>query len=160
MKGTGVRPVYAGLPALRWRAGATRAESGDAEVGDLAGSSLGTLATAGVLVDIGLEVSDRDGWAVLTVTGEVDVATAPRLREQLIGLVSSERYRIVVDLEAVDFIDSTGLGVLIGALKRVRSHDGDLALICSEPRVLRVFEITGLDRVFAIHPSLDLAVAG
>ena len=111
-------------------------------------------------MDIGLEVSDRDGWTVLTVTGEVDVATAPRLREQLIGLVGRECYRIVVDLGAVDFIDSTGLGVLIGALKRVRSHDGDLMLICSQPRVLRVFEITGLDRVFAIHPSLDLAVAG
>lgn len=110
-------------------------------------------------MDLRLEVSDRDGWAVLGVTGEVDVATAPRLREQLITLVNEGRHRIVVDLSAVDFIDSTGLGVLIGALKRVRTHDGNLVLICSEPRILKVFDITGLDRVFSIHPSLDVAVA-
>jgi anti-sigma B factor antagonist len=59
-----------------------------------------------------------------------------------------------VDLDGVDFIDSTGLGVLIGALKRVRTHDGDLALVCSEPRILKVFEITGLLTVFAVHPSI------
>lgn len=159
-KGTGVRLSYAVAHPRGGAGGRSSAAAVDVEVSALAGSSVRSLATAGVLVDIGLEVSDRDGWTVLTVTGEVDVATAPRLREQLIRLVSDERYRIVVDLGAVDFIDSTGLGVLIGALKRVRSHDGDLMLICSEPRVLRVFEITGLDRVFTIHPSLDLAVAG
>ncbi|MCU1356467.1 MAG: anti-sigma factor antagonist [Acidimicrobiales bacterium] len=96
---------------------------------------------------------------MLEVGGEIDVATAPRLREQLIALVNDQRYQIVVDLEAVDFIDSTGLGVLIGALKRVRTHDGDLALVCTEPRILKVFEITGLLSVFAVHPSVDAAVS-
>mgnify|MGYP001017967083 CR=1 FL=1 len=52
----------------------------------------------------------------------------------------------------------TGLGVLIGALKRVRSHDGDLQLVCNEPRIARVFEITGLDQIFEIHETLDAAV--
>ncbi len=113
-----------------------------------------------MLIELGLEVSDRDGWAVVAVQGEVDVATAPRLREQLIDLVSNGGTRIVVDLERVDFIDSTGLGVLIGARKRVRTHDGDVKLVCTEPRIVKVFEITGLDQVFQIHPSLDDAVAG
>lgn len=110
-------------------------------------------------MDIRLEVSERDGWSVLGVSGEVDVATAPRLRERLIGLVNDQHYWIVVDLDAVDFIDSTGLGVLIGALKRVRSHDGDMALVCSDPRVLNVFEITGLLAVFAVHRSVAAATA-
>ncbi len=66
----------------------------------------------------------------------------------------------MVDLEGVDFLDSTGLGVLIGGLKRVRSHDGDLSLVCTEPRILKVFEITGLTKVFAIHDTVDAAVAG
>lgn len=110
-------------------------------------------------MDLRLDVSERDGWSVLAVHGEVDVATAPRLREQLISLVNGGHHRIVVDLDAVDFIDSTGLGVLIGALKRVRSHDGDMTLVCTEPRVLKVFEITGLLGVFGVHASVDAAVA-
>ncbi len=111
------------------------------------------------MIDLGLERSDRDGWAVLSVAGEVDVATAPRLREQLIELVNEGQYRIVVDLEAVEFLDSTGLGVLVGALKRVRTYDGELALVCTESRILKVFEITGLTKVFPMHRSVDEAVA-
>ncbi len=109
-------------------------------------------------MDLRLDVSERDGWSVLQVGGEIDVATAPRLREQLIKLVNDQRFMIVVDLGAVDFIDSTGLGVLIGALKRVRTHDGNLALVCTEPRIVKVFEITGLNQVFQIFPSVDAAV--
>lgn len=111
-------------------------------------------------MDLRLDVSEQDGWSVLQVGGEIDVATAPRLREQLIKLVNEERFRIVVDLEGVDFIDSTGLGVLIGARKRVRLHEGDVKLVCNEPRIVKVFEITGLDQVFQIHGSLSDAVAG
>lgn len=109
-------------------------------------------------MDLRLDVSERDGWSVLQVGGEIDVATAPRLREQLIKLVNEQRFMIVVDLGGVDFIDSTGLGVLIGALKRVRTHDGNLVLVCTEPRIVKVFEITGLNQVFQIHSSVDAAV--
>lgn len=112
------------------------------------------------MIDLGLDVSERDGWAVLAVSGEVDVATAPRLREQLIELVNRGSNRIVVDLERVEFLDSTGLGVLVGALKRVRTSDGDFALVCTEPRILKLFEITGLTKVFPIRRSIDEAVAG
>jgi anti-sigma B factor antagonist len=110
-------------------------------------------------MDIGLDVTERNGYAILAVRGEVDVYTAPRFRERLIELVSEGKYRIVVDLEGVDFLDSTGLGVLVGGLKRLRTHDGDLALVCTQARILKVFEITGLTKVFAIHDSVDAAVA-
>ncbi|MBX3285094.1 MAG: STAS domain-containing protein [Actinobacteria bacterium] len=111
-------------------------------------------------MDLRLELSEQGGWSVLLVGGEVDVATAPRLREQLIKLVNDQRFQIVVDLGGVDFIDSTGLGVLIGALKRVRTQGGELALVCTERRILKVFEITGLDRVFRIGGTVEEAMAG
>jgi anti-sigma B factor antagonist len=109
-------------------------------------------------MDLGMDVAERDGWAVLSVTGEIDVATAPRLREKLVSLVADGHHRIIVDLDQVDFLDSTGLGVLVGALKRVRTHDGELALVCTKPRILKGFEITGLTRVFPMHESVDEAV--
>ena len=110
-------------------------------------------------MDLRLDVSQRGEWSIVEVGGEVDVATAPRLREQLISLVGDGRYRIVVSLEAVDFIDSTGLCVLISGLKRVRTHGGEFAVVCNEPRIMKVFEITGLDTVFNVVPTLDAALA-
>lgn len=110
-------------------------------------------------MDFRLEVTEREAWTIVAVAGEVDVATAPRFREQLIDLIGAGRHRIVVDMSWVDFIDSTGLGVLIGALKRLRSHEGELRLVIDDPRVLKVFDITGLDQVFEIHTSLDTAAS-
>ena len=109
-------------------------------------------------MELGLDVTERGESAVLAVRGEVDLYTAPKLREKLVELVAQRRYTIVVDLEAVDFLDSTGLGVLVGGLKRVRGHDGDLSLVCTHQRILKVFEITGLTKVFTIHDSLDAAL--
>ena len=111
-------------------------------------------------MDLGLDVTERDGAAILAVSGEVDVATVPRLREQLHGLVAQGSNRIIVDLDGVDFLDSTGLGVLVGALKRVRSNDGELSLVCTQPRIRKVFEVTGLTKVFSLYDSVDEAVAG
>jgi anti-sigma B factor antagonist len=111
-------------------------------------------------MDLELDVTKRDGAAVVTVSGEVDVATAPRLREQIVALVDDGERRIVCDLEAVDFLDSTGLGVLVGALKRARTHGGDLVLVCTRTSLLKVFEITGLTRVFEFHDSVAAAVKG
>ena len=110
-------------------------------------------------MDLGLDVSERNGYSVLAVSGEVDVATVPRLREQLHGLVAQGSNRIIVDLDGVDFLDATGLGVLVGALKRVRSNDGELALVCTQPRIRKVFEVTGLTKVFSLYDSVDEAVA-
>ena len=111
-------------------------------------------------MDLGLDVKERNGWAVLSVQGEVDVYTAPQFREQLIELVDQGQRSILVDLEGVEFLDSTGLGVLVGGLKRLRSHDGDLLLVCTQSRILKVFEITGLTKVFSIFDSVDAAVGG
>jgi anti-sigma B factor antagonist len=110
-------------------------------------------------MDLGLDVTQRDRWTVLAVSGEVDVATAPRLREQLVQLVNQGNHHLVVDLEGVDFLDSTGLGVLVGALKRVRLQEGELTLVCTQPRIVKVFDITGLSKVFTLHESVDSAVA-
>ncbi len=109
-------------------------------------------------MELGLEVDDsRPPFTVLAVKGEIDVYCAPRLRERLVELVSEGHRQIVVDLEGVDFLDSTGLGVLVGGLKRLRTHDGDLSLVCTQPRILKVFEITGLTTVFSIATSVDEA---
>jgi len=97
--------------------------------------------------------------SLYAVKGEVDVYTAPRLREKLVELVSQGKRQIIVDLEGGEFLDSTGLGVLVGGLKRLRSHDGDLGLVCTQHRILKVFEITGLTKVFSIHDSIEAAVA-
>src|SRR5262245_5539484 len=106
------------------------------------------------------EVSEIEGWTVVTVHGEIDVATSPALRERLIGLVNDGSAQLVLDLEAVDFLDSTGLGTIVSTLKRTRSHGGDLRLVCTEARIRRLFEITGLDSAVPLHASLDDAIGG
>jgi anti-sigma B factor antagonist len=112
-------------------------------------------------MELGLEVDDsRSPYTVLAVKGDVDVYTAPRLREKLVELVSAGARLIVVDLGGVEFIDSTGLGVLVGGLKRARSHDGDLGLVCTTPRILKVLELTRLTQVFQISESVDQATGG
>jgi anti-sigma B factor antagonist len=111
-------------------------------------------------MELGIDVSKVDSYAVVSVSGEIDVYTAPKLREKLIELVSEGTYEVVVDLEKVDFLDSTGLGVLVGALKRVKAHDGGLALVCTQDKILKIFKITGLTKVFPIHASVDEATSG
>lgn len=94
-------------------------------------------------------------YVILRLSGEVDVYTAPQLREQIISQVDKGEYDIVVDLEMVDFLDSTGLGVLVGGLKRVKPHNGSLSLICNQEKILRIFRITGLTKVFPIFSSKE-----
>jgi anti-sigma B factor antagonist len=110
-------------------------------------------------VDLDLKTDTVGDRTVVRVGGEIDVYTAPKLREQLIDLVAAGNYHLVVDMENVDFLDSTGLGVLVGGLKRVRAHDGSLELVCSQERILKIFRITGLTKVFPIHSSVDEAMA-
>jgi anti-sigma B factor antagonist len=93
------------------------------------------------------------------VRGDIDMYTAPRLRELLIGLVSKGSYQLVVNLDKVGFLDSTGLGVLVGGLRRVRVYDGSLDLVCTQQRILKIFRITGLTEVFGIDETVDQAIA-
>ena len=108
-------------------------------------------------MDLSLSTRSVGDRTVVEVGGEIDVYTAPKLREQLVELVNEGHYHLIVDMEGVDFLDSTGLGVLVGGLKRLRSHNGDLALVCTQARILKVFEITGLTSVFSISPTVDEA---
>jgi len=103
--------------------------------------------------------SEPPGFTVIEVGGEIDVYTAPKLREGLVSLVESGTYELIVDMESVEFLDSTGLGVLVGGLKRVRAHDGWIDLVCTQSRILRIFRITGLNRVFSIYDTVAEAVA-
>ena len=100
-----------------------------------------------------------DGIEVIDVQGEIDIYTAPRLRELLIDRVSQGSYQLVVNLDEVGFLDSTGLGVLVGGLRRVRAHDGSLDLVCTQQPILKIFRITGLTEVFGIYETVDQAIA-
>ncbi len=102
---------------------------------------------------------DKDGIEVVDVEGEIDIYTAPRLRELLTDLAGTNHYQLIVNLEKVGFLDSTGLGVLVGGLKRVRPHDGWLDLVCTQQRILKIFKITGLTKVFGIYQTVDQAIA-
>ncbi len=111
-------------------------------------------------MELSLATRSVSDHVVLEVGGEIDVYTAPRLRERLIELVGAGQKHVVVDLGRVDFLDSTGLGVLVGAHRRLRAGDGSLSLVCPHDRLLKIFRITGLDSVFDIHRSVDDATTG
>ena len=89
---------------------------------------------------------------IVAVGGEIDVYTAPKLRDKITELVGDGIYDLVIDMEDVEFLDSTGLGVLVGGLKKVRAHDGSLELVCTQERLLKIFRITGWPR--CSHPRL------
>ena len=110
-------------------------------------------------MDLDVETGTVGDASLLSLRGEIDVYTAPRLRQAIIDLVEGGATRIVVDMEKVDFLDSTGLGVLVGGLKRVRVKEGSLSIVTTQDEILKIFDITGLNRVFDIHPSVDAAVA-
>jgi anti-sigma B factor antagonist len=96
---------------------------------------------------------------VVSVSGEVDLYSAPELKERMLSAIDRGKTRIVVDLTGASFIDSTTLGVLVGARKRLREHDGVLAVVCADDDKLALFEMTGLDRVFSIHEDRSAALA-
>lgn len=94
---------------------------------------------------------------VIELEGEVDVYTAPRLKQQIINLLEGGSRDLIVNLSKVEYLDSTALGVLIGGLKRMRELDGNMVLVCPNARIRRVFEITGLDKIFDIYEAEEEA---
>jgi anti-sigma B factor antagonist len=96
---------------------------------------------------------------VIALAGEVDLYTAPEFKQQLLDVIGQGAKDVVVDFSDTTFIDSTTLGVLVGGVKRLRTNEGQLSLVCSDRNITKIFEITGLDRVFTIYESRDEAVA-
>lgn len=109
--------------------------------------------------ELDITLDSIGGYSLVGLSGEVDVYSAPKLRETIKDLVDEGAYKIIVDLEKVAFLDSTGLGVLVGGLKRVKHHDGELGIICGQEKILRIFRITGLTKVFPIYASRDEVLA-
>ena len=109
-------------------------------------------------MELRLQVDERDGWAVARASGDLDLTTAPRLREQLVQVVTAGQPRIVLDLQEVEFIDSTGLGVLVGILKRTRSQGGDLRLVSQRSALRKLLELTTLDLALPLAASVDEAI--
>ncbi len=96
---------------------------------------------------------------VIELGGEIDLYTAPEFKERMAEIIEEGKTRVVVDLSQATFIDSTTLGVLVGGVKRLRPAGGSLVLVCADENITKIFEITGLDRVFPIHDSRDEALA-
>ncbi|MGN7247988.1 STAS domain-containing protein [Janibacter anophelis] len=95
---------------------------------------------------------------IVHVSGEIDVTSAAVLRDALEALIADGRRRLTLDLGEVTFMDSTGLGIVVGRLKKLTRHGGVLTVAADHERVLRVFTITGLDQLIDIHPTLEGAV--
>lgn len=95
----------------------------------------------------------------IEVQGEIDVYTSPKVKEIITELIEKGNYNLVINLEGVRYIDSTGLGVLIGALKKVREKEGSINLVCNNPQIKKIFNITGLVKIFGIYKSEEDALA-
>jgi anti-sigma B factor antagonist len=110
-------------------------------------------------VDFQLREHEIDGETqVVEVVGEADLYTAPELKERIIRLIEAGNTRLVVDLSEASFIDSTILGVLVGAMKRLRPAQGSVAIVSADDKTKALFEITGLDHLFTIHASREAAL--
>jgi anti-sigma B factor antagonist len=108
--------------------------------------------------DIKTEQLGDDAF-VISLAGEVDLYTAPEFKQQLLEVIGQGGKQVIVDFSDTTFIDSTTLGVLVGGVKRLRTNEGQLSLICGDKNITKIFEITGLDRVFTIYPTRDEAVS-
>ncbi|QNN54626.1 STAS domain-containing protein [Nocardioides mesophilus] len=108
------------------------------------------------LLDIA--VTDHGDQTLVTLRGELDLATQGTFRTQVIDLLVSGSNRLVIDLSELDFLDSTGLGALIGIRRRAHALQGSMTLVCPTHAVMELFSIAGLEKVFDIRPSLDVAL--
>ena len=107
--------------------------------------------------DIKTEQLGEDAY-LISLSGEVDLYTAPDFKQQLLQVIGDGARQVIVDFSQTTFIDSTTLGVLVGGVKRLRPSGGSLALVCTDQNISKIFEITGLDRVFPIHGSREEAL--
>lgn len=110
------------------------------------------------LVELNVSTSSQGGHAVVTATGELDLYTAPRLQTALAGLLRDQADHVIVDLSGIEFCDSTGMNVLLAAMKRLKEQGGAFELAAPRPAVKRILQVTGLDTVFTIRGALPTPV--
>ena len=111
---------------------------------------------------IEFEITDRkvdDDTHVVAVTGEIDLFTAPEFKQRMSAPIDAGRSRLIVDLSGTTFIDSSSLGVLIGAHRRLKLRGGALVVVCDNEAIVKTFRITGLDGVFTLVPTVDAALS-
>ncbi len=108
-----------------------------------------------------LDVSSREAgdYTVFEVRGEVDLYSAPILKQAVYEAINKGSNKLIFDLDALDFMDSTGLGILVASLKRLTTAGGQLKLVCNRDNILKIFKITGLDKVFDIYESVEASTA-
>ena len=104
-------------------------------------------------MDFSIETEQVGERHVIALTGEVELYSAPELKTQMLEVIANGSMDVVVDFTGTTFIDSTTLGVLVGGVKRLREKGGRLSIVCSDRNITKIFEITGLDRVFTIYPT-------
>jgi len=108
-------------------------------------------------MDLAIQVHQQGDWQIVILAGEVDVATAPRLHDRLVGLASAGHRRLAVDLDGVTMLDWMGLGALLGVLARVRSLGGELVLLAPSPATRELLALTDLDKVLPIRDELTVS---
>jgi anti-sigma B factor antagonist len=108
--------------------------------------------------DLSIHVHVVDGRQVFELIGSLDIATSPTVRAALSSASEQGDHKLIVDLTKVDFLDSTGLGALIGGQRRAREFDGEVRLVAKEGQILRLLRITGLLKVFSVYPTLEDAL--
>ncbi len=106
-------------------------------------------------MDLVVDTRFEDGYTVVTPRGEVDIATVDVFRSVLVELFIQGRVHVLVDLDDTSFFDSLGFGALVAARRKAQVFNGSLGIVCSDARMLSLFEITGLDRVFSITPTVE-----
>ncbi|MCX6344431.1 MAG: STAS domain-containing protein [Armatimonadetes bacterium] len=110
-------------------------------------------------MDLQINVRKHEEIPVIELSGEVDAYTSARFREIMLDIIDSDGVKLVISMNDVEYIDSSGLGALVGGLKRVSERDGKIVIICDKPQVKKVFEITGLEKVFPIYGTEEEAIA-
>ncbi len=106
-------------------------------------------------ISLHAEVKEIGGVPVVELEGEIDLSTAAVFKETVYEVIESGKTDVVIDLNGLDFMDSTGLGVLVAALKKTSTEGGSIRLICGKRNIIKVFSITGLDKVFSIYDNLQ-----
>jgi len=108
-------------------------------------------------MELDISTQHKGTACTIALSGEVDVYTSPQLKQTIVEAIDAGCVNIVVDLENVGFIDSSGLGVLVSGLRRVKERQGTLRLVCTHDGILKIFRITGLDKVFPLFSSSEEA---